>query len=150
MQNKEEYLNEEKFQKTNKKVNVIGIIFLSVGGLTLLGIIIGLLGGLINPYSKYASICGVLAVLSFGLFSVGIICFNSSHSRQMSAYMMQQHMPLSQEYIKKMSPSIGTSATEIAKGIKKGMSEDKTIYCKHCGAQVAADSNFCNKWGKPL
>lgn len=101
MPNKEEYLNEEKFQKTNKKVNVIGITLLSIGGLILLGIIVVLLGGFINPFSKYAPICGILAVLGFGLFAVGIICFNSSHSRQISAYMMQQHMPLSQEYIKK-------------------------------------------------
>ena len=150
MPNKEEYLNEEKFQKTNKKVNVIGITLLSVGGLILLGTIIVLLGGFINPFSKYAPICGVIAVLGFGLFWVGIICFNSSHSRQISAYMMQQHMPLSQEYIKKMSPSMGTAAKEIAKGIKDGMSADESFYCKHCGAQIDADSNFCNKCGKQL
>lgn len=49
-----------------------------------------------------------------------------------------------------MSPSMGTAATEIAKGIKKGMSEDTTIYCKHCGAQIDADSNFCNNCGKQV
>ena len=150
MSNKEKYLNEEKFKKTNKKVNVIGITLLSIGGLILLGIIIVLLGGFIDPFSKYAPICGILAVLGFGLFAVGIICFNSSHSRQISAYMMQQHMPLSQEYIKKMSPSMGNVAKEITKGIKEGMSAYESIYCKHCGSQIDADSNFCNKCGKQL
>ena len=150
MENKEEYLNEEKFQKTNKKVNAIGIILLTVGGLTLIGIIIGALGGFIDPYSKYGPICGVLGVLSFGLFGIGILCFNSSHSRQMSAYMMQQHMPLSQEYMKKMSPTMGTAAKEIAKGVKEGLADDNAVFCKHCGEKIDADSTFCKKCGKQL
>lgn len=38
----------------------------------------------------------------------------------------------------------------IAHSIKEGLSDDNTVYCKHCGAQVDADSIFCKKCGKQI
>ena len=38
----------------------------------------------------------------------------------------------------------------IANSIKEGLSDDNIIYCKHCGAQIDADSTFCKKCGKEL
>ena len=38
----------------------------------------------------------------------------------------------------------------IAHSIKEGLSDEDIIYCKHCGAQIDADSTFCKKCGKPL
>ena len=35
-----------------------------------------------------------------------------------------------------------------ARAIKEGFKETDTIYCKHCGASIDADSKFCNKCGK--
>ena len=64
------------------------------------------------------------------------------------AYQVQQGMPIAQEGIEKMSPSMGNAAKEITQGIKEGLSENETVYCKHCGAQIDADSSFCKKCGK--
>lgn len=35
-----------------------------------------------------------------------------------------------------------------ARAIKEGLTEDETIYCKHCGASIDSDSTFCKKCGK--
>ena len=88
-----------------------------------------------------------------GIFITIVGCmirFVIGNQRQISAYMTQEQMPIAQEGIEKMAPSMGTAAREIAKGIKEGMSDDNATYCKHCGAQIDSDSNFCNKCGKQL
>lgn len=38
----------------------------------------------------------------------------------------------------------------IAHSIKEGFSDDDTIYCKYCGAQIDEDSKFCKNCGKEL
>ena len=86
-----------------------------------------------------------------GIFITIVGCmirFVVGNQRNIMAYQAQQVMPIAQEGIEKMSPSMGIAAKEIAKGIKEEISVDDTIYCKHCGAQIDADSNFCNKCGK--
>ena len=52
--------------------------------------------------------------------------------------------------------SISTDMANATKGgiettvraIKKGITEDEDIYCKHCGAEIDSDSKFCKKCGK--
>ena len=36
----------------------------------------------------------------------------------------------------------------VALSIKEGLTEEGTIYCKHCGASIDADSKFCKSCGK--
>lgn len=36
----------------------------------------------------------------------------------------------------------------MAKSIKEGLTEENTIYCKHCGSMIDSDSRFCKKCGK--
>lgn len=35
-----------------------------------------------------------------------------------------------------------------AKAIKEGLTENDSIYCKHCGSEIDYDSKFCKKCGK--
>jgi hypothetical protein len=90
-----------------------------------------------------------------------MIRFVIGNQRNIMAYQAQQVIPIAQEGIEKMAssmgnvakeiaPSMGEVAKELAKGIKQGMSDEDTAYCKHCGALIDADSNFCNKCGKQL
>lgn len=88
-----------------------------------------------------------------GIFITLVGCmirFIVGNQRNIMAYQAQQVMPLAQEGIEKMAPSMGIAAKEISKGIKEGMSDDNTTYCKYCGAVIDQDSNFCNKCGKQL
>ena len=43
---------------------------------------------------------------------------------------------------------IKTTTKAVAEGIKEGFTGEETIYCKHCGATIDADSTFCKKCGK--
>lgn len=38
----------------------------------------------------------------------------------------------------------------IAHSVKEGFLDNSTVYCKHCGAEIDADSTFCKKCGKQL
>ena len=47
------------------------------------------------------------------------------------------------------SAGISSPGYEItARAVKKGLTEEEDIYCKHCGKNIDADSKFCNKCGK--
>ena len=35
-----------------------------------------------------------------------------------------------------------------ARAIKEGLTENNSIYCKHCGASIDSDSKFCKSCGK--
>ena len=43
---------------------------------------------------------------------------------------------------------IKTRTKAVTEGIKEGFSEEETMYCKHCGETIDADSAFCKKCGK--
>ena len=191
---KKEYLNEEEFQKNNKKVKTAGTIIILIGlCLVIAGIFVLMsasemkstisenpspdISGFLNIDSQESALSwfessaqsmqansetrsaqmgrkslGMFMLLP-GIFITIVGCmirFIVGNQRNIMAYQAQQVMPIAQEGIEKMAPSIGTAAKEIAKGIKEGMSDDNTTYCKYCGAEIDADSNFCNKCGKQL
>lgn len=151
MENNEEYLNEEKYQKANKKVNKIGTTLLCIGlFMIILGITIIILA---NPVLKKPYFVGVGVIM----IVVGLPFLGSAgqfkllgNARNIQAYMIQQGMPIAQEGMEKMAPTAGVAAKEIAKGIKEGLKEDNMIFCKHCGETIDSDSTFCKRCGKQL
>lgn len=142
-----EYLNEEQYQKNNKKVKNVGKILLIVGiVLLIIGIILGILG-----FASFGNLFGNVANTNeefentassifgtFGLFAISmIIDFIGStlimaggitmfigHRREITAYSTQQVMPIVQEGAEKMAPTAGKVAKEITKGIKEGLKEE--------------------------
>lgn len=124
MENQKEYLNEEKYQKANKKVNKVGTILLVIGGLMVVSaivIFIVFIGVLNKPMS--AAIGGPLLVFGLGFAAFGGQAKLVGHAREINAYMAQQQMPVAKEGIEKMAPSVGVAAKEIAKGVKEGLKE---------------------------
>lgn len=73
------------------------------------------------------AIGGFMLTGGFGLTIAGGIAMFIAHRREIVAYTAQQVMPIAQEGIQKMSPTIGsamgTIGKEIAKGIKEGINE---------------------------
>lgn len=153
--NNNEYLNENKYQQTNAKVNKTGKILLIVG-LTILFIsvifmILGFTGigssitnnmgsfesnnfngnlmqntasGVFGKFGLFA-IGAFMSTIGFALSSVGGIILLISHKREITAYTVQQTMPIAQEGIEKMAPTIGKAAGTIAKGIKDGLKDSE-------------------------
>ena len=142
---KQEYLSEEKYQQTNRKVNGTGKIVLIVGILMIVvGIILLIIGFVgfgssakdaletIDPsgvFGSFGFFIGGGFLTSFGFFVAmigGIILF-MAHRREIVSYTTQQVMPVAQEGIEKMTPTVGKAAgtisKEVAKGIQEGIQE---------------------------
>ena len=68
-----------------------------------------------------------MLTIGFGLTIAGGIVMFIAHRREITAYTAQQVMPLAQEGIEKMAPTVGsamgTIGKELAKGIKQGINE---------------------------
>ena len=120
MENKQ-YLNEEQYQKINKKMNLIGKILLILGGTSFIICTILLFGDFISFETR--GLLGPLWVFSGATAGLGLMFFMTSHQRQINAYMMQQQMPIAKEGLERMSPSMGKAAKEIAKGVKEGLKD---------------------------
>ena len=173
----QEFLSEEKYQKTNTKVKKVGTIFLIVGIVTLIvgGIllIVGMsnMGGNADDFISnnneifntlnsiddteikvdvrekhdteidgfaLAPISAFIIFIGAGLTMAGGSIMFTAHRREILAYTTQQVMPVAQEGMEKMAPTIGKVgatitktiapaygevAKEISKGIKEGINE---------------------------
>jgi len=64
---------------------------------------------------------GAFICLAACMFSFSI--FMTAKQREINAFATQQAMPVEQEKIEKMAPTVGEAAGEIAKGIKKGLED---------------------------
>ena len=140
MQNNE-YLSEEKYQKNNAKVNLIVGILVFVLGVVLT--IIGFVGFgksfdtgneleiVKNTADSSFGSFGLLAlgafiiVFGFSLVGAGLIVMFISHRREITAYTTQQVMPVAQEGIEKITPTVANAAGSIAKSVSKGIQEGK-------------------------
>lgn len=149
---KQEFLNEEEYQRNNAKVKKIGKIIIIIGVcLLVLGVIFTLIGIIgfggeivsgfelgqdgINPGGFFGGIFGGIGLFALGgtmtisgifVTVVGLIVrFFIGNRREITAYTTQQVMPLAQEGIDKMAPTIGNAAKEITKGIKEGLKDEE-------------------------
>ena len=159
-----EYLSEEEYQKNNKKVKIAGIIVMIIGiCLAIAGIaVLKSASEMEIPHMSdsnwFEKASGQSerefkgsAMVMFGIFITFVGCmirFVVANQRKIMAYQTQQAMPIVKEGFEEMSPTLGTAAKEIAKGVKEGMSEGKTKFCKHCGTKIDGDSKFCSECGK--
>ena len=147
MNEKKEYLNEEHYQNNSKKLKKVGKILLILGiSASVVGslfIIIGVfvLGNTavssiasqsINDSSTVrgslggfglAALGGFIDSIGFPLIIAGGVTMFIGHRREITAFTVQQTMPVAQEGIEKMAPTVGSAAKEIAKGIKEGINE---------------------------
>ncbi len=148
------YLSEERYQKNNTKVKKIGKILLIVGivilALGFIFIIIGLLGfgnSAMNGFDSFDpgngvdimkqtassafgsfglfTLGGFMDFLGFALTAVGGRAMFIAHRREITAYTTQQVMPVAQEGIEKITPTVANAAGSIAKSISQGIQEGK-------------------------
>lgn len=68
---------------------------------------------------------GFMSTIGFGITIAGGIMLLLGHKREITAYTVQQTMPIAQEGIEKMAPTIGKAAGTIAKGIKEGLKDSE-------------------------
>ena len=149
---KKEYLNEEEYLQNAKKLKTIGIIVLIVGIVILISsilmVVFGYLGfgntfrsgfesidsGSIDNSRMVGGVFGSFGLIAFGGFlsmiglivsGVGVGLLIWAHQREITAFTTQQVMPVAQEGIDKMTPTVSNAAGSLAKSISKGVAEGK-------------------------
>ncbi len=68
---------------------------------------------------------GSMGTLGFVLIVAGAIVMFIAHRREITAYTTQQVMPIAQQGIEKITPTVANAASSIAKGISQGIQEGK-------------------------
>ena len=117
---RKEYLNEVQYQKTKKKLNIIGTILLCVGiPLAICSIVLQVL------LFSNVMLIGLSGASGLIMSMLGINLKLISKGREINAFYAQQQMPVNKESIEKMAPSVGVAAKEITKGIKEGLDEEE-------------------------
>ena len=148
----EKYLSEERYQRNNQKVKTVGKVLLIIGIVTLIIssilVILGFMGfgntvvssignesfdngaiqktksDIFGSFGLFA-IGGFMDTIGFILTVVGGITMFITHRREITAYTTQQVMPVAQEGIEKITPTVANSAGSIAQSISKGIQEGK-------------------------
>lgn len=146
----EKYLSEERYQKNNKKVRSTGKIVLIIGIVILIlgivAIIFGFTGfgntfvngiesadavdgddtqmfkGIFGSFG-FVALGGFMSFIGFTMTIIGLSLIITSHRREISAYTTQQSMPIMQEGIEKITPTVADAAGTIAKSINNGIND---------------------------
>lgn len=151
MDNKE-YLSEEEYQKNAKKLKKVGLIVLIIGIVVLVVgtvlAIVGFVGFGNSPMQAFGSdyvdegvvrgvagsamenmvvmiIGSLLSMVGLGVSAVGGILMFVAHGREIKSFTTQQVMPIAQEGIDKMTPTVSNAAGSVAKSVSKGIAEGK-------------------------
>ena len=131
------------------------VVFKIIG---FIGIVLGIVGivlsisGFGNFDNNNFMIGGFLAC--FGIF-IGVTCLAigfrpeiSKLSTKSAKYIINENKDDLTNITNTSADIVGGAVTRTAKAIKKGLTEKESVFCKHCGAQIDADSKFCKKCGK--
>lgn len=125
--NQKQYLSEERYQKVNKVFKIFYLILSIIGiGMIIGGVVLLVKNSSIDYFNTEKLIAVILLVVGVALtiLSLGDL-FRHAFTRDITAYYAQQQMPLAQEGIEKIAPSVGVAAKEIAKGIKEGIENEE-------------------------
>lgn len=63
-------------------------------------------------------------------------------------YMMDESKEDIESISNEMADATKGGIETVTRAIKKGITEDDDIFCKHCGSKIDGDSKFCKKCGK--
>lgn len=126
MENKK-YLSEERYQKLNKIFKWFYLILSIIGiGMLIGGIILLVKNNSVDYFNTEKLIAFSLIIVGIALAILSLNdLFRHAFTRDITAYYVQQKMPLAQEGIEKIAPSIGVAAKEISKGIKEGIDDNE-------------------------
>ena len=122
---KQEYLNEEKYNKIKKILKTIGLISLCIGILLFItSFMIKVPKMRQEGWYQAQNKKNIMCFLSFTFgIMIPIPTLFIAYNREIKAFAIQQSMPIAEETIEKMAPTAGVVAKEITKGVKEGLKE---------------------------
>ena len=93
---------------------------------------------------------GVLVVAVLAIFSPKFKGMMMSKQVKATKYMLDESKDDIQSISTDMADATSKGIEKTTRAIKKGLTEDEKIFCKHCGAKIDKDSTFCSKCGKKI
>lgn len=127
---------------------IIGFIGIAVG---IAGFILSF-SGFGNFENNNFMIGGFLGC--FGIF-IGISCLVigfrpeiSKLSTKSTKYIINDNKDDLTDITNTSANIVDGAITQTARAVKKGLTQEDSMFCKHCGSQIDIDSKFCNKCGK--
>ena len=138
-------------EKNNKP-----LIFLFLKIIGVVGIVVGIAGAVIsaNGFGNFENndfmIGGIMCCFGFfigfaGLMT-GFIPEISKLGAKTTKYIQEENKDTFTDIANSSADINSEAITKTAKAVKKGLKD--TMFCKHCGMEIDADSKFCNKCGK--
>lgn len=107
-------------------------------------------------------ICGAVlhgrfSMMLFGGFTCMVLCLPLGFmafapniqrtSIKTQKYIIEQNHEDLKDISSQTGEIAGAGVKPVVEAVKDGLSDDK-IFCKHCGAEIDADSKFCSRCGK--
>lgn len=129
-------------ENKKNKLPIIFLIFKIIG----LGLIIGAVVLLIISEGDY--LFPSLPMIGFGIVITlwGLIPNINKLSIKTTKYLQEEHKEDLTDIANTSADISSEAVTKTTKAVKKGLKD--TMYCKHCGEQIDADSKFCKSCGK--
>ncbi len=98
----------------------------------------------------------IIPVIAIGVFVLTFVLMFSPKAR---GKMMSKQVKATKYMVDESKGDIESISTNMAdatkdgietttRAIKKGFTEEDSIYCKYCGAKIDKDSKFCKSCGK--
>ena len=109
------------------------------------------------PFWVFDLIGGLMMVFGLGvtIFALCVIFNPKLRGKFLSSQIKANRYAIeeSKEDIESISTNMSNATKEgveiTARAVKEGLTEE-SIFCKHCGAKIDADSKFCKHCGKEL
>ena len=101
------------------------------------------------------------AIVGIVVLSIIVFTFLMIFNPKIRGKMMSKGIKAAKYMVDESKDDINSISTDMAeatsngveitaRAIKKGLTEDESIFCKHCGAKIDKDSKFCSKCGNEL
>ena len=135
--------NKPKFFFALKLVGMVGVVLTVVS-------FVFIFTGFGDFESNKFMIGAFLAPVGLMVASVGLLMGFKPEIAKMTTkstrYIQQENQEDLTAIASNTADIMGEAVTKTAQAVKQGLVD--TMYCKHCGAQIASDSKFCKVCGK--
>lgn len=139
-------INNKKHEQTRKKLKVIGITFLTIGGIFfLVGIISFFIAFNTGGVPKLFWCC-FIGIIFIG---IGASCAKLGFMKQVGGYVASQTVPIAKDSINYLAKNTKDSLADSAATIKNSINSDQ-IKCNNCGTLNKSTAKYCDNCGKPL
>ncbi len=96
-----------------------------------------MIGGFLGCFGIFVGVSGL---------AIGFKPDIARMSTKTARYIQQENKEELKDIVKTSAEISSDAITTVTKAVKDGLND--TVYCKHCGSKIAADSKFCKSCGK--